>query len=582
MKYSQLVEIYESLEATSKRLEKTYYIAKLLGETDRDMLPKIVLLLQGKIYPSWDERKIGVASRLVIKALGLAVGLEADKIESEWKKTGDLGKVAEALVGRKKQATLSSMDITVQKVFSNLRKLAELEGQGTVQKKMQLIAELLTSATPKEAKYIVRTILEELRVGVGEGSIRDAIIWDHFGDIEKIKETKEGELKGDYRKFLEKVQEAFDLTNDFGIVAQAARQGEKELENIRLEVNRPIKVMLAQKVDDVDEAFERVGKPCAIECKYDGFRMQVHGRDGKVMIFTRRLEDVTAQFPEVAEFFRKNIRAREFILDGEAVGFDPKTKKYLPFQKVSQRIRRKYDIDKLASQFPIELNIFDIVYCDGKNLLRQDFSERRKILRKILREEKWKAVLAEQLVTDSKAKAQEFYERTLKQGMEGVMFKKLDAPYKPGSRVGHMVKLKPVMESLDVVIVGAEWGEGKRATWLTSYAIAVRDEEGNLLEIGKVSTGLKELEGEDGTTFSEMTVMLKPLITAEKRKQVTVKPKIVIEVNYEEIQKSPTYSSGFALRFPRFVRLRTEEKSAEDASDINFVEDLYYGQKKSK
>ena len=589
MQYSKLVEIYESLEGTSKRLEKIYFIAKLLKETEKGMLPKIILLLQGKIYPSWDERKIGVAARIVIKALNVATGLETEKIEDEWKKTGDLGKVAENLIGKKKQSTLFSTDITVEKVFENLRKLAGMEGQGTVNNKIQLIAELLTSAAAKEAKYIVRTCLEELRVGVGEGSVRDAIVWEHFGDIEKIKETKEGETKEDYKKFLEKVQEAYDLTNDFGEVAQAARDGESALLDIKLEPGRPIKVMLAQKADDVDDAFDRVGKPCAIEYKYDGFRMQVHGDNGKIRIFTRRLEDVTMQFPEVVEFMKKNISAKSYILDGEAVGYDPKSKKYLPFQKISQRIKRKYDIDKLAREFPVELNVFDLIYFDGKSLVKNEFSERRKILAKIFSGEKWKAVLAEQITTDSKKKAAIFYDETLKKGMEGCMFKKLDAPYKPGSRVGYMVKLKPVMEGLDVVIVGAEWGEGKRANWLTSYIIACQDENGNLLEIGRVSTGLKELERkqeedsgeseEDTTTFSGMTEILKPLIIAEKGKEVKVKPEIIIEVHYEEIQKSPTYSSGFALRFPRFVRLR-DDKALDEISDLNQVEDFFYGQKK--
>ena len=464
-----------------------------------------------------------------------------------------------------------------------------MEGQGTVNNKIQLIAELLTSAAAKEAKYIVRTCLEELRVGVGEGSVRDAIVWEHFGDIEKIKETKEGETKEDYKKFLEKVQEAYDLTNDFGEVAQAARDGESALLDIKLEPGRPIKVMLAQKADDVDDAFDRVGKPCAIEYKYDGFRMQVHGDNGKIRIFTRRLEDVTMQFPEVVEFMKKNISAKSYILDGEAVGYDPKSKKYLPFQKISQRIKRKYDIDKLAREFPVELNVFDLIYFDGKSLVKNEFSERRKILAKIFSGEKWKAVLAEQITTDSKKKAAIFYDETLKKGMEGCMFKKLDAPYKPGSRVGYMVKLKPVMEGLDVVIVGAEWGEGKRANWLTSYIIACQDENGNLLEIGRVSTGLKELErkqeedsgesAEDTTTFSGMTEILKPLIIAEKGKEVKVKPEIIIEVHYEEIQKSPTYSSGFALRFPRFVRLR-DDKALDEISDLNQVEDFFYGQKK--
>ncbi len=578
MQYLKLVEVYDHLESSSKRLDKTFYIAKLLSVTPEGDLTHILLLLQGKLYPPWDERKIGVAARIILKALNLATGENIERVESEWKHTGDLGKVAENLILKKKQSTLFNKELSVEKVFTNLRKLSELEGEGTVNNKVQLIAELLTSASPIEAKYITRTVLEELRIGVGEGSIRDAIVWCHFNDLEKMKEIKEGDTKEEYKNYLTKVQEAYDLTNDFGEVAIASRKGESALENIQLKAGKPIKVMLGPKAKDVAEAFEIVGKPAAIEYKYDGFRMQVHNDSGKIKIFTRRLEDVTLQFPEVVTYFKKNVQHQDYIFDGEAVGFDPKTKKYLPFQKVSQRIKRKYDIEKTAKEFPVELNVFDVILLDGKNLLKIPFQERRKILEETIPQKQLDVVLAKQIISDDEKTVTQFYEDTLKLGMEGVMFKNITASYKPGSRVGHMVKLKPVMEGLDVVIISAEWGEGKRATWLTSYTIAVQDDYGNLIEIGKVSTGLKELEGEEGTTFAQMTSLLQPLIISEKGKIVEVKPQIVIEVNYEEIQKSPTYSSGYALRFPRFIRLR-EDRSGEEISDINFVEDLYYEQK---
>ena len=579
MQYSKLVDVYEKLESTSKRLEKTVFAAKLLKETDTKLIPVITLMIQGKIYPAWDDRKIGVAAKLVLKAINLATGIEAEKVEQEWKKTGDLGKTAENLVEKKQQQSLFRKDLEVRKVFDNLEKLSSMEGAGTVSRKIQLIAELLTSASPKEAKYIIKTVLEEMRIGVGEGVLRDAIVWEHFGYTGE--EGRTDEVGEEYKSYLAKVQEAYDITNDFSEVAIASRKGEKGLGEIKLLPEKPIKVMLAQKVDDVAAAFEKVGKPAFVEYKYDGFRMQVHGFDGKIRIFTRRLEDVTEQFPEVIEYLKKNVKAKSFILDGEAVGYNPQTKKYLPFQKVSQRIKRKYEIERMAKEYPIELNLFDIVFLDGKNLIKKEFSERRKLLEKIITEKKWNVVLAKQLISGDEKEVQQFYEDTLKLGMEGVMFKKSDAPYKPGSRVGHMVKLKPVMESLDVIITGAEWGEGKRASWITSFAIACQDESGEFVEIGKVSTGLKELESDEGTTFSEMTELLKPLIISEKGRELIVKPEVIIEVHYEEIQKSPTYSSGYALRFPRFVRLR-DDKSIDEVSDISLVEELYYAQKKRR
>jgi DNA ligase 1 len=579
MQYKQLVECYDKLESTSKRLEKTYYISELLKKTSMDDLQITALLLQGKIFPGWDESKIGVASRLILKAINVASGTDIKKVEDEWKKTGDLGKVAENLIGKKSQSTLFSKDLSVKKVFENLRKLATLEGKGTVDKKIKLIAELLTSATPKESKYIVRTVLEELRVGVGEGSLRDALIWAYVPsvNIEYNKEENKIDLSDEERKKYneasEKVQHAFDITNEFAIVATALKKdGLKGLKDISLIPGKPIKAMLFQKAKDIEDAFKGVGKPAALEYKYDGFRLQIHKTNEEIILYTRRLENVTKQFPEVANYVEKNVKGKSFILDTEAVGFDSKTGKYLPFQSISQRIRRKYDIDVLAKKYPVELNIFDIIHYNGENLLKKPFKERRKLLEKITKQIPKKIVLAKQLITDDIKEADKFYKESLKRGEEGIMVKNLNGIYKPGSRVGYGMKVKPVMEPLDLVIVGAEWGQGKRSGWLTSYTIAcLKDEE--YLEIGKVGTGIKELEG-SGVSFSQLTEMLKKIITVEKGNSVKVKPKIIIEVDYEEIQKSPKYSSGYALRFPRLVRLR-EDKALDEISTLEMVEKFY-------
>ncbi|MDP3765755.1 MAG: ATP-dependent DNA ligase [Nanoarchaeota archaeon] len=586
MEYSKLVEIYEQLNKTTKRLEKAHIISEFLKDVSVDDIEHIMLLLEGRIFPNYDAREIGVASRLMLKSLSIATGISVDKIENEWKKQGDLGLVAEALVKTKKQATLHSTKLTVKKVFDNLRKLAELEGEGTVERKTQLIAELLTSAKPVESKYIVKTILGEMRIGVGGGAMRDAIVWAFFWNKIGIKYTKEGndievENREIYNKYLDAVQHAYDVTNEFAEVAKAAKsKGLGGLENIGMKVGTPIQVMLALKVDTIEEAFETVGKPAAIEFKYDGFRIQAHKDEkGNIKLFTRRLENVTNQFPDVVEFVKKNVKGKSFIIDSEAVGYNKKTGKYLPFQNISQRIKRKYDIDKIASDFPVELNVFDIIYYEGRSLINEEFEKRRKLLDKIIRQEPKKIVLSKSKITSDEKDAEKFFKDAVNAGNEGLMFKSLDAPYKPGARVGYMIKFKHMMETLDLAIVGAEWGEGKRSKWLSSYQIACIDEDGNLLEIGKASTGLKEKE-EEGLSFVEMTKLLKPLIISEKGKEVKVKPKIVIEVGYDEIQKSPTYTSGFALRFPRVIQIR-EDKGPDEASTIDYVKKLYAGQKKS-
>lgn len=587
MDYSKLVEVYEQLNKTTKRLEKTRIISEFLKDVGVDDMEHVMLLLEGRVFPNYDAREIGVASRLMLKSLSIATGISVDKIENEWKKHGDLGLVAEALVKTKKQATLHSTKLTVKKVFDNLRKLADLEGEGTVERKTQLIAELLTSAKPVESKYIVKTILGEMRIGVGEGAMRDAIVWAFFGNKIRVKYTKEindieVEDREVYNKYLDAVQSAYDVTNEFALVAKAAKsKGLEGLENIGMKVGIPIQVMLALKVDTVEEAFETVGKPAVIEFKYDGFRIQAHKyENGRISLFTRRLEDVTKQFPDVAGFVKKHIKGKSFIIDSEAVGYDKKTEKYLPFQNLSQRIKRKYDIAKMSQDFPVELNVFDIIYYEGKNMINEPFEKRRKLLEKIIKQEPKKIVLAKSKETSDKKDVEKFFKEAVDAGNEGLMFKALNAPYKPGARVGYMIKFKHMMETLDLVIVGAEWGEGKRAKWLSSYTIACLDENGNFVEVGKVSTGLKEKK-EEGLSFEEMTKLLKPLIVTEKGKEVKVKPKIVIEVGYEEIQKSPTYESGFALRFPRVIGLRIMDKGPHEASTLGYVKKLYWQQKKS-
>ena len=585
MDYFKLVEVYEELNKTTKRLEKTHIISEFLKDVSAEDMGQVMLLLEGRVFPSYDPREIGIAARLMLKSLNAATGISVDKIEKEWKKLGDLGKVAEEIVKTKKQATLHQTKLTAKKVFDNIRKLAEMQGEGTVDRKTQLIAELLTSAKPTESKYIVKTILMEMRLGVGEGAMRDAIVWAFFGRQLGIKYTKEGndievEDREKYNKYADAVQRSYDVTNEFAEVAKAAKKGLEGLESMSMKVGIPIQVMLALKTDTIEEAFETVGRPAAIEFKYDGFRIQAH-KDGKgnIKLFTRRLEDVTRQFPDVAEYIKKNVKGKSFIIDSEAVGYSRKTGKYMPFQNISQRIKRKYEIEKLIHELPVELNVFDIIYYEGKNMLNEEFEKRRKLLEKIIRQEPKKIVLSKIKIVSEKKDVEKFFREAVNAGNEGLMFKSLKAPYKPGARVGYMIKFKHIMETLDLVIVGAEWGEGKRSKWLSSYEIACIDDNGNFVEVGRASTGLKEKE-EQGLSFMEMTRLLKPLIISEKGKEVKVKPKIVIEVGYEEIQKSPSYSSGFALRFPRIISLRSMDKGPEQASGLDYVKKLYEGQKK--
>jgi DNA ligase-1 len=553
MQYSVLTEFYERLESISAKLKKTEIISHLLKETPKDFLDEVVLLLLGRVFPIYSAEELGIANQLIIKAISKAYGVGNGIVVKSFKNTGDLGLTAESLAKAKKQKTLASKSLTVQKVFDNLRSIAKQTGSGSQEKKLMLIAELLAQAKPNEAKYIIRTILGQLRIGVAEGLLRDAIAKTFEVDVDAV-------------------DHAWSILCDFGEVARIAKEkGEKGLLGVKPELGKPIQVMLGEKAESIENVTKEFGKVAA-EFKYDGMRAIIEKRGKDIWIYTRRLENVTKQFPDIKELVLKGVKADNYIIEGEALGIDPKTKKPLPFQKLSQRVHRKFDIKEVMKEIPVQLNLFDVIYYDGKLLIDKPFIERRNILEKIVKTIPGKLQLAEQIISDDAKELDKFYKRALQEKQEGLMLKVLKTPYTFGRHVGTMYKIKPIMENLDLVIIGATWGEGARAKWLTSYILACRDPDtGKFLECGMMSTGLTEKE------YEEMTKILKPLITKEHGKTIYVKPKIVVEVGYQEIQKSPNYESGYALRFPTFQRFR-EDKGAEEADDLERVESLYKSQ----
>ncbi|MFH1403044.1 MAG: ATP-dependent DNA ligase [Candidatus Altiarchaeota archaeon] len=549
MEYSRLTELYDKLEVISSRLEMTDLISDFISQVREEELTTILLFIRGQVFPAWSTIELGIADKLMFKALSTVSGVNEDKIGDILREKGDVGLVAEEILVSKQQTTLFNETLTVEKISENLRKLASLTGKGSQDKKLAYITELLTNATPRESRYVVRLILGQLRLGVGDGIVRDAI-------------AKAFDVKP------ELVERAYNLRSDLGEVAKIARDdGNNGLENVSLTPGQPVRVMLAQKTDSIESAIKDMGV-CAFEVKYDGARLQIHKYDDTVELYTRRLENVTRQFPEMVEASRKNINAGSCIIEGEVVAIKvDEGRKPLPFQYLSRRIKRKYNIPEIVKEIPVELNLFDLLYLDGEDKLAEKFSERRRMLAEIISETN-AYILSESLVTDDIKRAEEFYKKSLDMGHEGVMVKNLDAPYKPGSRVGYMYKIKPVMESLDLVITGATWGEGRRASWLGSYLLSVYDNEsGQFMEIGRMATGLSDQQ------LEEMTGVLKPTIVRQSGKEVVLNPSIVVEVAYEEIQKSPTYTSGYALRFPRLVRIR-EDKGVEEADTLSRVEGL--------
>lgn len=551
MNYSEFTKLYERLSETTKKLEKISILSEFLPRIKDE---EWIYLLRGRVFPDYDEREFGVSVQLTIKAIARVAGIKEDTVKKMFKKQGDLGDVAKELVGKKKQTTLISHRLSADKVFTSLRKLVEMTGKGSVDKKISIISELLASSSGDEAKYVVRTLLNDLRVGVADAILRDAISKAYFA----------GDKESD-----ELIETAYDKVNDFAMVLDLAKKGKRALDKVEVIPGKPIKVMLPVKVTDIEEGFRICGKPLAVEHKYDGFRVLINkDSKGEVRLFTRRLDEVTKQFPDVVEAVKKYVKGRSFVLDSEVVGYNPKTGKYEPFEAISQRIRRKHEIESLVKKLPVEINVFDVIYLDGDSKIDVPFSERRKIIEKIVHHEKWKIRLSTQFVTDDEDAVKRFYQDALKIGEEGIMMKKLDAPYRPGRRVGFIVKMKPEAKDLDLVIVGAEYGTGKRSGGLTSYIVACK-ENGKFVEVGKVSSGLKEKESE-GTSYKEMDRLLQPLIIREDKGTVYVKPKIVVSVTYQNVQPSPKYSSGYALRFPKITHYRPER----GIHDIASVEDI--------
>jgi len=472
MKYSDLVSVYDRLEATQSKLEKTKILAELFEKTEEKDLEKVVLLSTGEVFPPYSSQEIGIASKIMIKSISKATGVSQKYVENRFKENGDLGITAMECVKKRKQQTLMKRVLDIDKVFENLRKMSTMEGKKSQEKKMDLIAELFSSAEPKEALYITRTVLEELRIGVAEGLIRDAI-------VEAFLKPKDMEEK---KKFRSVVDYAWNIRSDFSEVAKIAKeQGLEGLKKVNIKFGQPIHLMLGEKAESMEEIIKKYGK-IAIEYKYDGMRAEIMKKDDKLWIFTRRLEDVTKQFPDVVELCKKTLKPKECIVEGEILAINKETGEPRPFQELSQRIQRKYEIKEMIKKIPIQINLFDILFKDGEKLFDKTFVERRKILENSIDEIKDKFQLAKQIVTDDIKKAEEFYHEALNAKQEGVFLKVLDSKYVFGRHVGGWYKIKPIMETLDLVITAAIWGEGKRSNWLSSYEISCRDPDtGNFL-----------------------------------------------------------------------------------------------------
>lgn len=547
----------QKVEATSGSLEKIELVAAFLKDLDEAELPVACSYIMGSLFPPSLDLDLGVGPSILYEAIAKACGCQAAQVSDMLRATGDPGMVASAMVERRRPIGFAAflgekeaVSLSLKDVHDRFFSIARASGKRSQDTKVKNLQFLFSQASPLEARYIARLAIEDMRIGVGEGGVRDAVALAFSGSGANA----------------ESVERAYNLTNDIGLVAVAARRG--TLGELSIMINRPIKVMLAQLGESIPAAIGEIGT-AAVEWKYDGARVQIHKDGDAIRIFSRRLENVTASLPEIVKAARQ-ISAKSAILDGEAVAIG-KDGRPMAFQEILKRFRRKHDVQTQAAKIPLRLFLFDLIYLDGKSLVDLLLTERRSLLERIAIASP--DLLADQVMSGSVEDAEGIYRRALDAGHEGLILKNPSSVYAPGKRGKNWLKIKPVMETLDLVVIGAKWGEGRRASLLGSYRLACRDQTTErLLDLGWVATGLTD------EALAELTEMFSELIIVEKGMELEIKPAVIFEVAYEEIQHSPNYSSGYALRFPRMVAVR-DDKSLDDADNLERVVSLYKGQR---
>ena len=542
MKYQELVDVYSSLEATTKRLEKTDIIADYLKTLDSDTIEKVGLLILGTVFPAWSSEEIGIGGKLVERAVAEAVGTTTAAVEDAVRDEGDIGLACVKLYAKKSQVTFFSQPLTIDFVFNSLRKLSQISGSRSTNRKIAVLLELLSQASATEAKYLTRTITEELRIGVGDGIVRDAIA--QAFDIDKAV-----------------VERAQMLTNDFSVVARTAKEeGEEGLKKLNLTPGTPVKPMLAQLAPPLDEIIPEMGRALC-DTKYDGIRLQVHRKGDEINIFTRRLENITNALPEIVELFDEHLPHEDYIVEGEVIA--TRNGKPLPFQNILHRVRRKHNVEEAMENVPLKLYLFDVMYYKVP-MIDEPLKERRKILESIVDTSVDEMNLSTMKVgtPDNIEDIQGLFEWSINEGHEGIMIKDCSEPYIPGLRGKKMLKYKAEPETLDMVVIGGTYGIGKRGDFVGSYLVALRDENNDFKSIL------------DDATLEYLTGRMKELEISTKGREIKVEPKIVLEIAFSEIVESPEYETGYSLRFPVVKNIR-KDKSPMDADTVERLISMY-------
>jgi DNA ligase 1 len=580
MDFSVLSDAFDKMTQTSSRIELTKILVEVLKKTPVDLVSRVSYLTQGKLYPDFAGIEIGMAEKTATRAIEKAYGVDAKKIQELMRKSGDLGDVATEISLSREQQSFSTGKLTVEEVYSTLEQIANMSGEGSAQKRLNMLSKLLISASPLEAKFLIRFVTGKLRLGVADFTVLDALSIRFTG----AKNSRE------------KLEHAYNLTSDLGYVADLlAKLGMTGVEEVQVTAGKPVRPMLAERMETAEAIIQKMKGIASAEYKLDGERVQAHKTaDGKVTLFSRRLEEITEQYSDVVEAL-ESLPAKQFIVEGEAVAIDS-VGKYLPFQELMHR-RRKYELEAAQRQYPVVLNLFDVLLVEKEPMINEPYEKRRAKLEKLFERAKTKdnmMVVPASTVKDP-IQIDSLMEESLAAGCEGLVLKDLESTYKAGARGYAWIKFKPeyrpnVRDTIDLVIVGANHGMGRRAGVYGAFLLAAYDPEADLFRTTtKVGTGFSDADlGKISKSLNEHKIPAKsPRVDAKVNSEVWFEPKIVIEIIASEITLSPIYTAGldkvredagFALRFPKFTGKIRDDKAPEDSTTVQELLEMYQKQ----
>jgi DNA ligase-1 len=541
MKFSELANVYDEISNARNDAMRVKLLSDTFRHVDGETLKAVAHFSFGELVPPELNGQLGIGPGAIRKQIAELAHKESSEIDDEVRETGDMSEIAARYADGKDS-------LKVDELWKLLRETIEKD-----KSRAAMLEHIYESTTASGAKYFTRMAINQMRLNVGLGTMKRA-------------------LANAFAVSPAAVEHLYAMTNDIGLAAVQAKKGEKALKHSGIALFHPYQFMNAQKIENADRIIPEGGtskKNWILETKYDGIRLQIHiqKKPWKVTLYSRRLNDDTGSMPDVVEAIKKAWRGGDAIVEGEAIAFDPSLKDRLPFQAVLQRFGRKHSVAKMVDEIPLVLYLFDVLYDNGENLMNVTQKDRRGRLEKLFTPTK-KIQLTESKTTNRRSVMEGFFQSAVTAGQEGIMVKDPDAVYVPGKRTDHWMKLKPAFETLDVIIVGGIWGSGRRKGLLSSLIIAVRGAKGELLTVGKVGTGFSE------ATLRDLTDRLKPRIITSSGHNVEIEPEIVIEVDFQDIQKTDRYKAGYVLRIPRFKRERPD-KSVNEADDLKRLKHLY-------